>query len=156
MKPKIMKMVISALLIWKVLILLSKVVRRLKNARAGTQQSCTISALICIVITRTHYLFIYLSYSSFDYDLVFGTTLGNQSKADRLIYGQSLMTHAMLFTGVTLEDVSTINKPINFFQHFVFVDFCWLLVVDDGWFFPLIIQTVDRLRFGNSANAGPF
>lgn len=38
----------------------------------------------------------------FDYELVFGTNL-NQSKADRLDYGQSQMTHAMVLTGVDLK-----------------------------------------------------
>jgi bleomycin hydrolase len=32
------------------------------------------------------------------------------SKADRLIYGESLMTHAMVFTGVSLDDKGTVTK----------------------------------------------
>ncbi|EGD80166.1 bleomycin hydrolase [Salpingoeca rosetta] len=39
----------------------------------------------------------------FDYDLVFGTRPA-LSKADRLRYGQSLMTHAMVFTGYNEAD----------------------------------------------------
>lgn len=39
----------------------------------------------------------------FDYDLVYGT-VPSMSKAERLIYGHSLMTHAMVFTGVNLDD----------------------------------------------------
>jgi len=39
----------------------------------------------------------------FDYDLVYGTSEG-MSKAERLQYGHSLMTHAMVFTGVDLDD----------------------------------------------------
>jgi bleomycin hydrolase len=44
-----------------------------------------------------------------DYKLVFGVdvTLG-LSKAERLLYGESMMTHAMVFTGVTL-DVSNLH-----------------------------------------------
>lgn len=38
----------------------------------------------------------------FDYDLVYGTVQG-MSKAERLQYGHSLMTHAMVFTGVDLD-----------------------------------------------------
>ena len=34
-----------------------------------------------------------------DYDLVFGTTPHEMDKATRLRYGESLMTHAMVFTG---------------------------------------------------------
>ncbi len=38
----------------------------------------------------------------FDYDLVYGTK-NELSKAERLQYGHSLMTHAMVFTGVDLD-----------------------------------------------------
>lgn len=39
----------------------------------------------------------------FDYQLVYGTS-HVMSKAERLQYGHSLMTHAMVFTGVDLDD----------------------------------------------------
>jgi len=39
----------------------------------------------------------------FEYDLVYGTDLA-LSKADRLDYGESRMNHAMVFTGVDLDD----------------------------------------------------
>lgn len=39
----------------------------------------------------------------FALDLTFDTTF-DQDKADRLRYGQSLMTHAMVFTGVDVKD----------------------------------------------------
>ncbi|HTQ11015.1 MAG TPA: C1 family peptidase, partial [Fimbriimonadaceae bacterium] len=39
----------------------------------------------------------------FDYDLVYGTKLG-LTKAERLMYGHSAMSHAMVFTGVDLDD----------------------------------------------------
>ncbi len=39
----------------------------------------------------------------FDYDLVYGTKNG-LSKAERLMYGHSQMTHAMVFTGVDLDE----------------------------------------------------
>lgn len=39
----------------------------------------------------------------FEYDLVYGTK-PTMSKADRLQYGHSQMTHAMVFTGVDLDD----------------------------------------------------
>ena len=38
------------------------------------------------------------SYFRLDLDLVFGTNILGLSKADRLIYGESLMTHAMTIT----------------------------------------------------------
>uniref|UniRef100_A0A671NTJ1 Bleomycin hydrolase n=1 Tax=Sinocyclocheilus anshuiensis TaxID=1608454 RepID=A0A671NTJ1_9TELE len=37
----------------------------------------------------------------FNHDLVFGISVKNLSKAERLIYGDSMMTHAMILTGVT-------------------------------------------------------
>ncbi|HRK20669.1 MAG TPA: C1 family peptidase [Fimbriimonadaceae bacterium] len=41
----------------------------------------------------------------FDYDLVYGRDgTGDLDKAGRLMYGQSLMTHAMVFTGVNLDE----------------------------------------------------
>jgi bleomycin hydrolase len=39
----------------------------------------------------------------FDYDLVYGSK-PTLNKAERLDYGESLMTHAMVFTGVDLDD----------------------------------------------------
>ena len=39
----------------------------------------------------------------FDYDLVYGTTNG-LTKAERLMYGHSQMTHAMVFTGVDIDE----------------------------------------------------
>lgn len=43
----------------------------------------------------------------FDYELVYGTKNG-LDKAERLMYGHSLMTHAMVFTGVDLDEH---NRP---------------------------------------------
>ncbi|KAG1929878.1 bleomycin hydrolase [Pimephales promelas] len=37
----------------------------------------------------------------FNHDLVFGISVKNLSKAERLIYGDSMMTHAMILTAVT-------------------------------------------------------
>jgi len=50
-----------------------------------------------------------MSTDLWDYDSVFGTT-PHLSKADRLRYGQSLMTHAMVLTGYD-EDDSTKDEP---------------------------------------------
>lgn len=39
-----------------------------------------------------------------DFSLVFGTDIQvTLSKADRLLYGESAMTHAMVFTAVTTD-----------------------------------------------------
>ena len=45
----------------------------------------------------------------FNYDLFYGLKFG-MDKAVRLEYGDSQMTHAMLFTGV---DIDSKNKPKN-------------------------------------------
>ena len=46
--------------------------------------------------------------SLFEFDKFYGTSFG-MSKSERLEYGDSVMTHAMLFTGVDLKN----NKPIK-------------------------------------------
>lgn len=37
----------------------------------------------------------------FNHELVFGVSVKNMNKADRLIFGESMMTHAMVLTAVT-------------------------------------------------------
>lgn len=37
----------------------------------------------------------------FNHDLVFGVSVKNMNKAERLLFGESLMTHAMVLTAVT-------------------------------------------------------
>lgn len=43
----------------------------------------------------------YHSFYSYDHELVFGVSLKNMNKAERLTFGESLMTHAMTFTAVS-------------------------------------------------------
>jgi len=43
----------------------------------------------------------------YDYNLVFGTSVLNISKAERLMYQESLMTHAMVLTGLLEEESKT-------------------------------------------------
>ena len=38
---------------------------------------------------------------SYDHELVFGVSMKNMNKAERLTFGESLMTHAMTFTAVS-------------------------------------------------------
>lgn len=40
----------------------------------------------------------------FKHELVFGVSVKNMNKAERLIFGDSMMTHAMVLTGVTEKD----------------------------------------------------
>lgn len=44
---------------------------------------------------------LYYSLHSYDHELVFGVSLKNMNKAERLAFGESLMTHAMTFTAVS-------------------------------------------------------
>jgi bleomycin hydrolase len=42
--------------------------------------------------------------AAFDYELVYGTGINAaMSKADRLVYGESAMSHAMVLTGVQMD-----------------------------------------------------
>lgn len=45
----------------------------------------------------------------FDYELAYDVTFG-MTKAERLLTGESLMTHAMVFTGVHIKD----GKPVKY------------------------------------------
>lgn len=44
---------------------------------------------------------VYVVLHRFNHELVFGISVKNLSKAERLIYGDSLMTHAMILTAVS-------------------------------------------------------
>ncbi|GFG32860.1 hypothetical protein Cfor_09294 [Coptotermes formosanus] len=83
-----------------------------------------------------------------DYKLVFGVdvTLG-LSKADRLLYGESMMTHAMAFTAVTLDEA---GNPIKFR-----VENSWgdefgekgYLVISRDWFTEFVFEVVVDKKF---------
>nr|XP_033341829.1 bleomycin hydrolase isoform X1 [Megalopta genalis] len=47
---------------------------------------------------------------SHDLKLMFGTDTDNLTKADRLIYGDSMMMHAMVFTAVSIDENGKIKK----------------------------------------------
>lgn len=44
------------------------------------------------------------SLETYDYELLFGVKMDGQTKAERLVYRESLMTHAMVLTAVTEEE----------------------------------------------------
>lgn len=52
----------------------------------------------------------------FNHELVFGVSVKNLSKAERLIYGDSLMTHAMILTAVT-DKVATQPEDMSVYTH---------------------------------------
>lgn len=60
----------------------------------------------------------------FNHELVFGISVKNLSKAERLIYGDSLMTHAMILTAVT--------DKVRTHKHTVFIGV---------WLFSEFVQT---------------
>ena len=54
-------------------------------------------------------LFFFCLFYSHNYELVFGVSMMALNKAQRLMYGDSLMTHAMVFTGLSWEVSSEKN-----------------------------------------------
>ncbi|KAF9914027.1 hypothetical protein BX616_009121 [Lobosporangium transversale] len=77
----------------------------------------------------------------FQYDLAFNISF-NMTKAERLIHGESLMTHAMVFTGVHLDED---GKPVRWR-----VENSWgnvggdkgYLTMSDAWFTEFVYQVV--------------
>ncbi|MCH8273709.1 MAG: C1 family peptidase [Armatimonadetes bacterium] len=82
----------------------------------------------------------------YDYDLVYGTTF-NFDKAQRLDYGQSQMNHAMVFTGVDLDDKGNPRKWR--------VENSWgdkigdkgFLVMSDGWFDEYVYEVAVNRKY---------
>ena len=81
-----------------------------------------------------------------DYEAVFGTMAG-MTKAQRLDYGDSLMTHAMVFTGVNIDDGGKPNRWR--------VENSWgdkrgnegLYIMSDDWFDEYNYQVVVKKRY---------
>lgn len=77
----------------------------------------------------------------YDYELAFNVNFG-LTKAQRVLYGESMMTHAMVFTGVHLDDN---GKPIRWR-----VENSWgegtgdkgYWVMSDEWFSEFVYQVV--------------
>ena len=82
----------------------------------------------------------------YDYSGVYGIEY-KADKAERVDYGHSLMTHAMVFTGVDLDDA---GKPLKWR-----VENSWgdkigdkgFLVMSDGWFEQYLYEIVVDKRF---------
>lgn len=55
---------------------------------------------------------VHVGIDRFNHELVFGISVKNLSKAERLIYGDSLMTHAMILTAVT-DKVYLLNYRVQ-------------------------------------------
>ena len=82
-----------------------------------------------------------LDLETFEFDLLYDTEFGME-KGERVDYGHSQMTHAMLFTGVHLDDD---GEPVRWK-----VENSWgedsgqkgFLVMDDDWFDEYLFQVV--------------
>lgn len=80
-----------------------------------------------------------------DYNVVFDTTILGLSKAERLIYGESLMTHAMVLTAVGTEDGTENGKVVKWR-----VENSWgedrgskgYLIMTDDWFSEFTFEVV--------------
>lgn len=60
--------------------------------------------LLFYIICATIFIDMYIFFFSHDYQVVFGTDFSiPMSKAQRMLYGESAMTHAMVLTGVNVE-----------------------------------------------------
>jgi len=84
----------------------------------------------------------FMDLDGLDYNLVFGIDVQTIDKSDRLIYGQSLMTHAMVLTGVSVEDENKCTKWR--------IENSWgdkdgdkgYLVMTDDWFSEYVYEVV--------------
>lgn len=84
----------------------------------------------------------------YDYQAGFGTTLLEQSKADRLRAGESSMTHAMILTGVHLDE--TTGKPLRWRiqnSHGAESGDKGHLVMTDAWMDEFMYQAVVNTQF---------
>lgn len=82
----------------------------------------------------------------FDYEAGFGTTLLEQNKADRLRSGESQMTHAMILTGVHLEDGTPTRWRIQN-SHGTENGDKGYLVMTDGWMEQFMYQAVVDTKY---------
>ncbi|KAK2179676.1 hypothetical protein NP493_477g00011 [Ridgeia piscesae] len=81
-----------------------------------------------------------------DYDLVFGTNVLKQTKADRLVYGESLMTHAMVLTALTEEEGKTLKWRVenSWGEEYGVKGY---LVMTDDWFTEFVYEVVVDKKF---------
>lgn len=72
-----------------------------KKASKGTFSKMVIRLVILLTLFRHNY------------DLVFGFSMLGMDKAHRLVYGESLMTHAMTLTGLSFQVSAVINPLVT-------------------------------------------
>ncbi|MEE2907084.1 MAG: C1 family peptidase [Planctomycetota bacterium] len=94
--------------------------------------------------------------SLYDYETLFGSPL-ELSKSDRLLYHQSLMTHAMLFTGVDVHDDGVHRWRVENSWGEDRVGKKGFQVMNDNWFDQYVLEIAahqDRLPANLKAAAG--
>jgi len=64
-----------------------------------------VSLCLCVCMSVCLCVYVCVCLCSYNYSLVFDVDVHGLSKADRLVYGESLMTHAMVLTAVHQEVV---------------------------------------------------
>lgn len=81
----------------------------------------------------------YLYYCSHDYQLVFGTDVSiPMTKAQRMLYGESAMTHAMVLTAVNIE--------VSKFDEFYKKNNLWSVITFFTSLFRMVMQPSGVLR----------
>eukprot|EP00003_Mantamonas_plastica_P028793 TRINITY_DN6689_c0_g1_i1.p1 TRINITY_DN6689_c0_g1~~TRINITY_DN6689_c0_g1_i1.p1 ORF type:complete len:166 (+),score=71.26 TRINITY_DN6689_c0_g1_i1:219-716(+) len=92
-----------------------------------------------------------MSTNLLNYQLVFGTDL-SMTKAERLDYGESLMTHAMVLTGVDLDEQGNAIKWR--------VENSWgdekgdkgYMIMTDDWFSEFVYEVVVERKYADVAD----
>lgn len=87
-----------------------------------------------------------MSLDNFDYENLFGTDF-SMTKEERLDYGESLMTHAMVLTGVNVLDDGTANRwkvENSWGDERGFKGF---YAMDDKWFDQFVYQVVINRKY---------
>lgn len=79
--------------------------------------------------------------SLYEHELVFGVGVHGLSKAERLIFGESLMTHAMVLTAVLTDEDKTVKWRIENSWNSTGGDGGYLAMTDD-WFTEYVMEVV--------------
>ncbi|XP_071789805.1 bleomycin hydrolase-like [Asterias amurensis] len=95
-----------------------------------------------------------LDLKAVNYDLVFGVTLPALDKANRLIFGESLMTHAMVLTGVSTEEKTEGDSETSQTTKWR-IENSWgeergdkgYLLMTDDWFSEFVYEVVVDKKF---------
>ena len=79
---------------------------------------------------RMHHLLSYWTFGRCDYQLVFNINPKTLDKGERLEYGESMMTHAMVLTAVSEKQVNYTNNTRVYTVYVSLHDVAWFLFDD--------------------------